>query len=101
MTNRPIMTTSTMASAAIAPHPMTPSICFTSRRLEADVHERVDELDRARPEQGDEHGGEDAEDQGEQELRGHLLRLLLRPLAALDPELLGLGPEHVGDADAV
>ena len=44
--------------------------------------------------------GQDAEDQRDGDLHRHLLRLLLRALTALGPDLRGLDPEHVGDRDA-
>src|SRR6478609_354892 len=56
-----------------------------------------DDEDDGRPEDDDEQRREDATDQGEQHLDGGLGGLFLGPLAALDPELLGLHLEHLRD----
>ena len=55
----------------------------------------------AGPSKHDEQHGQDAEHQREDHLDRDLHRLLLGPLAALDPHLGGLGVQHVGDGDAV
>ena len=52
-------------------------------------------------EQHDEQRRQDAEDQREDHLHRDLHRLLLGALTALEPHLLRLGAQHVGDRDAV
>src|SRR5438552_11836241 len=57
-------------------------------RSEVQTGERPHEPDDPGPQENDEHRGEDAEDQREQQLDRDLLGLLLGPLPALHPQLL-------------
>ena len=63
--------------------------------------ERRDDVHDGRAEQHDEQRRQDAEDQREDHLDRDLHRLLLGPLPPLEPHLLRLGAQHVGDGDAV
>src|SRR5699024_7760150 len=57
--------------------------------------ERLQHVDHGRAEQHDEQYGPDARQKREDHLDGHLLGVLLRALAALEPHLAGLGPQDV------
>ena len=58
------------------------------------------DVDDRRAEHDDEQRREDAEHHRDEHLHRRLLRLLLGQLAALDPHLVGLGPQHPADRHA-
>src|SRR6266487_4086939 len=82
---------------AISPDP---PVAVRESSAGVQVDEAVEDPDRTRPDDHDEQGGHDAQDQREDDLHRRLLSLGLRCLAALDPELLRLGPKNARDADA-
>src|SRR5690554_1985742 len=73
---------------------------LTLKPIVSDAREGIHDLNRRWSEQDDEQRREDAEHQWEDQFHRGGEGLLLGPLAALDPHLVGLDPQHPGDRHA-